>query len=86
MVDEVSNGGCVRQGWVLNIHKFATVSGRTRDRDKHMRGKLSLFPRSFLCYATPNGDFVGRRYSAGGGGGGGGGEETYVETLNPFAL
>ncbi len=32
-MDEVSNGGYVRQGWVLNIHKFAAVSGRTRERE-----------------------------------------------------
>ncbi len=88
MVDEVSNGGYVRQGWVLNVHIFAAVSGRTRERDKSMRGNLCLFPRFFLCNASRNGDFVDRRHSAGGGGGGGGEEEeeTYLESLNPLAL
>ncbi len=47
-MDEVRNGGYVRQGWVLNIHKVATVSGRMREREIGVCAEICVCFRA--CY------------------------------------
>jgi hypothetical protein len=80
-MDEVRNGGYVRQGWVLNTHKVATVSGRTREREIGVCAEICVCFRACFFATRVATETCWSSAHVGGGGGG-----TYLETLNPFAL